>query len=67
MKKKDQEEKVFNLAKKCCDYIKSSYPKREEIIVFDDFEITDILFNLSSVTATIPILGSIVQKGKFSA
>ena len=36
-KKIDQEEKVFNLAKKCCDYIKSSYPKREEIIVFDDY------------------------------
>jgi len=37
------------------------------LIVFIDFDIADILFNLSSGTATIPILGSIVQKGKFSA
>jgi hypothetical protein len=37
------------------------------LIVFADFEIIDILFNLSSETATIPTFGSIVQKGKFSA
>ena len=36
-------------------------------IVFIDFDIKDILFSLSSGTETIPILGSIVQKGKFSA
>ena len=36
-KKIDQEEKVFNLAKNCCDYIKSPYPKRDEIIVFDNY------------------------------
>ena len=30
-------------------------------------DITDILINLSSGTPTIPIFGSIVQKGKFSA
>ncbi len=33
----DQEEKVFDLAKNCCDYIKCPYPKREEIKVFDDY------------------------------
>jgi len=37
------------------------------LIVLADLDIADILFNLSSGTATIPILGSIVQKGKFSA
>jgi len=36
-KKLNQEEKVFKLAKKCCDYIQSNYPKREDIIVFDDY------------------------------
>ena len=36
-KKLDQEEKVFKLAKNCCDYIQSNYPKREDIIVFDDY------------------------------
>ena len=36
-KKIDQEEKVLNLATKCCDYIKCAYPKREEILVFDDY------------------------------
>jgi len=36
-KKIDQEHKVFNLAKKCCDYIKIPYPKRDEIIVFDNY------------------------------
>jgi len=34
---------------------------------FNDFDILDILLNLSSGTETIPIFGSIVQKGKFSA
>ena len=34
---------------------------------FNDFDILDILINLSSGTETIPIFGSIVQKGKFSA
>ena len=28
---------MFNLAKKCCDYIKIPYPKRDEIIVFDNY------------------------------
>jgi hypothetical protein len=37
------------------------------LIVLADFEIADILFNLSSGTETIPIFGSMVQKGKFSA
>ena len=37
------------------------------LIVFIEFDIFDILFNLSSGTATIPTFGSIVQKGKFSA
>jgi len=37
------------------------------LIVYCDFDIEDILFSLSSGTATIPIFGSIVQKGKFSA
>ena len=37
------------------------------LIVFADFEIVDIMFNLSSGTATNPTFGSIVQKGKFSA
>ena len=32
-----------------------------------DLDISDILFNLSSGTATIPTFGSMVQKGKFSA
>ena len=32
-----------------------------------DFDTVDIFFNLSSGTETIPIFGSIVQKGKFSA
>tara|TARA_B100000686_G_C16758950_1_gene957404 strand:+ start:900 stop:1883 length:984 start_codon:yes stop_codon:yes gene_type:complete len=36
-RKLDQEEKVFKLAKKCCDYIKSNYPKRKDIIVFDEY------------------------------
>ena len=36
-KKNDQEEKVFNLAKKCCDYIKCTYPQRKDILVFDDY------------------------------
>ena len=36
-KKNDQEEKVYNLAKMCCDYIQCSYPKREDIIAFDDY------------------------------
>jgi len=36
-KKKDQEEKVYNLAIKCCDYINHVYPKKEEIVVFDDY------------------------------
>ena len=35
--KKDQEEKVFNLAKKCCAYIKCSQPSSEDIVVFDDY------------------------------
>ena len=37
------------------------------LIVLIDFDIADILFNLSSGTATIPTFGSMVQKGKFSA
>ena len=36
-------------------------------IVFIDFDIVDILLNLSSGTETIPRLESIVQNGKFSA
>ena len=36
-KKLNQEEKVFKLAKKCCDYIQSNHPKREDILVFDDY------------------------------
>ena len=36
-KKFDQEKKVFNLAKKCCDFIKCSDPKRSDIIVFDNY------------------------------
>ena len=32
-----------------------------------DFDISDIFFNLLSGTATIPTLGSIVQKGKLAA
>jgi hypothetical protein len=37
------------------------------LIVFNDFDIKDIFFNLSSGTKTTPTLGSTVQKGKFSA
>ena len=36
-------------------------------MVFADFDIFVILSSLSSGTATIPIFGSMVQKGKFSA
>ena len=36
-------------------------------IIFSDFAILAILFNLSSGTDTTPILGSIVQNGKFAA
>ena len=37
------------------------------LIFFFEFEIDTNLSNLSSGTGTIPIFGSIVQKGKFSA
>ena len=37
------------------------------LIVFSDLEISVILSNLSSGTATIPIFGSIVQNGKLAA
>ena len=37
------------------------------LIFFLDLEISESLSYLSSGTGTIPILGSIVQKGKFSA
>jgi len=36
-KKKDQEEKVFDLAKKCCKYIKCPEPLKNDIVVFDDY------------------------------
>ena len=36
-------------------------------MVFFDFEIFEIIFNLSSGTETLPIFGSIVQNGKLSA
>ncbi|PPR46620.1 MAG: L-cysteate sulfo-lyase [Alphaproteobacteria bacterium MarineAlpha5_Bin9] len=32
-----QEEKIFNLAKKGCKYIRCPFPKREDVVVFDDF------------------------------
>ncbi len=35
--KQVQEEKVFNLAKKCCTYIKCAQPLRNDIVVFDDY------------------------------
>ena len=35
--KKDQEEKVFGLTKKCCKYIKCSLPSRNDIVVFDNY------------------------------
>jgi len=36
-KKHDQEEKVFKLAKEGCNYIQCDEPKREDILVFDDY------------------------------
>ena len=36
-KKKDQEEKVYNLAIDGCNYINCSPPKREDVVVFDDY------------------------------
>ena len=36
-------------------------------IIFSELDIFEILSNLSSGNSTIPWLGSIVQKGKFSA
>ncbi len=33
----DQEEKVYNLAKKACKYIGCDNPKREDVVVFDDY------------------------------
>ena len=36
-KKHDQEEKVFKLAKEGCEYIQCDEPKREDILVFDDY------------------------------
>ena len=37
---------MFNLAKKCCDYIKIPYPKRDEIIVFDNY---NAIFNMNKI------------------
>ena len=37
------------------------------LIIFFDFDILAKLFNLSSGTGTTPMLGSIVQNGKFAA
>ena len=39
----------------------------EVLIFFFEFDIKTKFSNLSSGTGTIPTLGSIVQKGKFSA
>ena len=36
-KKDVQEEKVFKLAKDACDYIQCNYPKRKDVVVFDDY------------------------------
>ena len=36
-KKHDQEEKVFKLAKEGCNYIQCDDPKREDILVFDEY------------------------------
>ncbi len=36
-KKKKQEEKVFNLAKKACKYIKIQEPIKNDVLVFDDY------------------------------
>jgi L-cysteate sulfo-lyase len=35
--KNDQEEKVYNLATKCSEYIGCTLPKREEVLVFDNY------------------------------
>ena len=35
--KKDQEEKVFKLAKYSCTYIKCDQPQRKEVVAFDDY------------------------------
>ena len=36
-KKHDQEEKVFKLAQSACNYINCNQPKREDVLVFDDY------------------------------
>ena len=35
--KHDQEEKVFKLAQTACEYINCNQPKREDVLVFDDY------------------------------
>ena len=36
-KKNDQEEKVFKLAQKACEYMNCEQPKREDVFVFDNY------------------------------
>ena len=36
-KKNDQEEKVFKLAQTACEYINCEQPKREDVLVFDNY------------------------------